>query len=128
MPTINKPDKKKKDFERKDTDMRKLRREAYNNSTWRKLRDTYMHQHPLCQDCLGKGKVTPAEDIHHDKSPFKNGEINYSLLLDYDNLVALCKDCHGTRHAKEQGHVSPEDVLKQLDELFDENKPDSYFE
>ena len=128
MPQINKLEKKKKTFERKETDMRKLRRDAYNNSTWRNLRNTYMRNHPICEDCLAKGKVTPAEDIHHKVSPFKNGEINYNLLLDYDNLVALCKNCHGIRHAKEQGHVSPEDVLKQLDALFDENISDEEIE
>lgn len=108
--------------------MRKLRQQAYQNTAWRKLRDTYMHQHPICEKCLKQGKITPATDVHHIRSPFQHGEINYNLLLDYDNLMALCKDCHGNIHAAQQGHISPEDVIRQLDELFDDNKPDSYFE
>lgn len=128
MPWIMKQKKKKTSSVRNETDMRKLRAEAYNNTAWRKMRDTYLHEHPLCEDCLAKGKVTPATDIHHIKSPFKNGEVSWGLLLNYENLAALCKECHGNRHAAEQGHISPEEVLKQLEDLLDENKPDSDFE
>lgn len=98
--------------------MRVLRQQAYQNRNWRKLRNDYIRLHPLCEDCLAKGKVKPAEDIHHKESPFKGGEINWGLLMDTDNLVALCKDCHGERHAKEQGHRSPEEILNALEELF----------
>ena len=128
MPTINKIQKKKPSSERKETDMRKLRAEAYNNTTWRKMRDTYMHEHPICEECLKKGKITPAEDIHHKRSPFSKGEVNYALLLDYDNLMAVCKECHGNIHAEQQGHINPEEVIKQLDALFDNNLSDKDIE
>lgn len=127
MPQINKPEKKPRP-ERKETDMRKLRQQAYQNTAWRKLRDTYMHQHPICQECLKQGKITPATDVHHIKSPFQHGEINYNLLLDYDNLMALCKDCHGNIHAAQQGHVSPEEVIRQLDDLFNQDIKDEDLE
>lgn len=128
MPTINKIPPKVKTNERKETDMRLLRQKAYQNTTWRKMRDCYLREHPLCDECLKKGKITPATDIHHIKSPFRNGEINYALLLDEDNLMSLCKECHGNIHAAQQGHISPEEILKQLDQLFDNNIPDSYFD
>ena len=128
MPQIQKIERKKKTYERKETDMRKLRQQAYQNKHWRKLRDTYMHSHPICEECLKQGKVTPAEDIHHIKSPFHHGEINYSPLLDPENLMALCKDCHGNIHASQQGHISPEEVLKQLDDLFNEEIKDEDLE
>lgn len=99
--------------------MRKLRQKAYRNKHWRKLRDTYLKEHPICADCLAKGIVTPATSVHHVKSPFKKGEINYNLLLDYNNLMSLCDECHGIRHAEEQGHKSNEKILKELDELFE---------
>lgn len=121
MPTINlnkKPTKEK--VERNQTENRKLRAKAYNNSTWRKMRDTYLKEHAVCQDCISKGKITPATDIHHIKSPFKDGEINYSLLLDYTNLVSLCKECHGNRHATEQGHKTAQLIIEELDKLFED--------
>lgn len=100
--------------------MRKLRQKAYQNRHWRKLRDTYLKEHPICEECLKHGKVTPAEDVHHIKSPFRGGEINYNMLLDYHNLESVCKDCHGEIHAAQQGHQSPEKILQALDELFQE--------
>lgn len=128
MPYINKLEKKKTSSERKETDMRELRRKAYNNTAWRKLRDLYMHEHPICEECLKKGKITAAEDVHHKRSPFRKGEINYGLLMDYDNLMAVCKECHGEIHAAQQGHISPEEIMKQLDALFDENIKDEDLE
>ena len=121
MPRINKIERKKKSqAPRKETDMRKLRQKAYQNRHWRKLRDTYLKEHPICEECLKHGKVTPAEDVHHIKSPFRGGEINYNMLLDYHNLESVCKDCHGEIHAAQQGHQSPEKILQALDELFQE--------
>ena len=120
MPQINKLERKKKSqAPRKETDMRKLRQKAYQNKHWRSLRDLYIKEHPVCADCLGKGKVTPATSIHHIKSPFKNGEVNMTLLLDYNNLVSLCTECHGIRHAEEQGHKSNEKIIEELDALME---------
>lgn len=125
MPYINSPKKIKKDNTRNEhTPMRELRRKAYNSTQWRNLRNTYIKQNPLCAECLRKGKVTPAEDIHHIKSPFKTGEINWHLLLDYDNLEGLCKSCHSEHHNKEQGFIPPQEIIKQLDMLMDNNTPD----
>ena len=125
MPQIQKIERKKKTYERKQTDMRALRAKCYSNSTWRKLRDTYMHSHPICEECLKQGKVTPAEDIHHKKSPFKGGEINYSLLLDPENLMALCKDCHAEHHNKERGIKTVQQTLEDLDILLSNNNEDN---
>ena len=119
MPTINKNQKKRNITQRKETDMRKLRQTAYQNKHWRKLRDTYLKEHPVCEECLKKGVVTAADDVHHIKSPFRGGEINYNLLLDYHNLESVCKECHGNIHAGQQGHRNPEEILKALDELFE---------
>lgn len=119
MPYLNKPPKKEKNTNHNNTDMRELRRKAYNNSSWRKTRDTYMKEHPICEECLKYGKVTPAEDIHHIKSPFKNGEINYTLLLDYTNLMALCKTCHAEIHNRQEGKQTVQDVLRTLADLLD---------
>ena len=121
MPTIQLTSKTKKETtknERNQTDARKLRQQAYNNTAWRKLRDTFLKEHAVCTDCIGKGRVTPAQDVHHIKSPFQNGSINYNLLLDYTNLVSLCKECHAARHNADQGHKSPEKIIEELDALF----------
>lgn len=128
MPTLKKNTPTKKSTNRQPTDMRRLRQKAYQSSEWKKLRDIYMKEHPVCEECLAKGKITPAVDIHHKESPFKNNEVNKSLLLDYNNLQALCKECHGDIHNRQQGRPTIQDVLRQLADLLDENIPDEYFD
>lgn len=118
MPYLNKPPKKEKTTYHSDTDMRQLRQSAYNTTAWRQTRETYLKQHPLCEDCLSKGKVTPATSVHHIKSPFKGGEINHHLLLDFDNLMAICHQCHGEHHAKEQGHKTTKEIINELERLM----------
>lgn len=122
MPTINRLQKKSRTSSgNTETEAKEIRRKAYNNTQWRKLREVYIREHALCEECLKKGKVTPAEDIHHKKSPFRDGAINYQLLLDYNNLEAVCKECHQHLHNAKEGYKSPEEVLRQLDALFDQD-------
>ena len=65
-----------------------------------KLRDWYMSLHPICADCMIEGRSVPATELHH-KRPFSTGkteEERMELLLNPDNLVALCSECHDKRH------------------------------
>lgn len=130
MPTLNlkKKTKKENNQRNENTTSREIRRKAYNNRDWRKLRDTYIKEHPLCEDCLDKGKVVPAEDVHHLKSPFTSGEINYGLLLDGTNLRALCKECHAARHNHTENKPTIQDVLRQLADLLDPTITDEQIE
>ena len=103
------------------SDNKKLRSVAYNNSQWRKLRDTYLREHAVCQKCISKGKITPATSVHHVKSPFKNGEINWNLLLDYTNLMSVCHECHAEIHNEQNGNRTISKIIEELDALFEEN-------
>ena len=127
-PTINKiPKRPKTNPEAIKTDRQKMRAKAYATPLWKKMRNTYMSEHPICEECLKRGKVTPAEDIHHIRSPFKGNEVNYDLLYGYENLMAVCKQCHQKIHnAKSQ--LTPEEILQQLDDLFNENIKDEDLE
>ena len=117
MPYINKIPKRKK-TERTDTDIRKLRQSAYQSTAWRKLRLKYLKEHPICEECLKKGKVTPSEDIHHKISPFKGGKVDYNLLVDENNLMSLCKQCHSTIHLNQSGIKSQKQIIEELDNLL----------
>jgi len=64
------------------------------NSTWRRIRDLFLKDNPLCAACLQSKLITAAEVVHHkDKNPKNN---------DYDNLIALCVDCHAKEHGKDK--------------------------
>ena len=56
---------------------------------------------PLCEVCLSRGIVTPAEDVHHDKSFITDAGVDYNLAYNIYNLISLCKKCHSEIHSKE---------------------------
>lgn len=55
---------------------------------WRKLRDTYIAEHPVCEHCGRR----PAQDVDHI-IPFDKG----GGRLDSNNLQALCRKCHNRK-------------------------------
>lgn len=65
---------------------------------WRPIRDRYIAQHPLCEDCLQYGlrPIGRSEEVHHIK-PLSKGGTNAA-----SNLRALCKSCH-SRHTAGEG-------------------------
>lgn len=120
MPTINKPPRKPKSTFHSETEMRELRRMAYNTTEWKKIRQTYLQKHPICEECLKEGRVNAGTiesplNVHHRKSPFINGTINYDLLYDDNNLETICAYHHGLEHTHA---TSPEQMIAILDELL----------
>ena len=55
---------------------------------WRKVRERYVQSHPLCEQCLKEGRMTPTEEVHHIKPVSQGGTHSSS------NLMSLCKSCH----------------------------------
>lgn len=64
---------------------------------WKKIRNKYIKNNPLCEQCLKKGRLTPAQEVHHIKPLSKGG------THDEKNLMALCSCCHSTITAREGG-------------------------
>ena len=128
MPTLNLTKKKERNYNVNTTDNRKLRQSFYNTTEWRKLRETYIKQNPICEECLNNGKVTPATSVHHKISPFKNGNGNKELFLDYNNLMSVCHLCHSIIHNREEGKTTIQDVLRQLADLLDPTITDEELE
>lgn len=60
---------------------------------WKRIRDRYAAEHPLCEECLTKDRYIATEEIHH-KLPLGQGGTH-----DRKNLIALCKECHARIHA-----------------------------
>ena len=95
MPTLFKHPKKRKIHPCSNSSSK-----LYNIPEYRKLRETHIMRHPLCEMCLQDGIITPVQDVHH-KRPFGwalNEEEQISLLLDPDNLISLCKKHHKEVH------------------------------
>ena len=99
MPTIYKIKKTKKphviDLKRKE------RQKIYQDVRWQRLRVAYLADHPLCEECLANGVTREAVDVHHVVSFMSaEGVERIELALNYDNLRALCKECHQAEHNK----------------------------
>ena len=60
---------------------------------WRKIRAAYVEAHPLCEDCLARGRYTPVAEVHH-VIPLDHGGTH-----DESNLRSLCKPCHSRQSA-----------------------------
>jgi 5-methylcytosine-specific restriction protein A len=71
----------------------------YNSKAWEKCRRlALIRDNNLCQDCLKKKKLTPAEMVHHIKELTEHPELGLVL----ENLESLCNPCHNMRHSGSQ--------------------------
>lgn len=70
----------------------------YNSKHWKKVRAAYLSEkNYICERC-----GAPANIVHH-KTYITPQNINDThVTLSFDNLEALCFDCHNKEHFKQQ--------------------------
>ena len=64
-------------------------------STWRKVRASYVREHPYCELCFSDGLMREVQEVHHKLPLSKGGTHSKS------NLISLCKSCHAKIHARD---------------------------
>lgn len=88
----------------------------YSSVVWQACRAAYLeHVGGLCEDCLARGIYTPAEIVHHITPLTPENIKDAHVALGFDNLRALCRECHARAHGAKQkrftldelGRVSP---------------------
>lgn len=66
----------------------------------------------LCERCLARGVVTPAEIVHHKIHLTPENVHDPNIALSWDNLEAVCRKCHAELHGKnpegKRWHVGPD--------------------
>ena len=62
---------------------------GYDNR-WTELSKRKRANDPLCERCLGEGKVTAASEVHHIEKIADRPD----LRLAWDNLMSVCHECH----------------------------------
>ena len=62
---------------------------------WKKIRGAFLSANPLCAICKTEGRLTPATVAHH-RVKIAEGGTN-----DWENMEALCQECHSRLHAKQ---------------------------
>ena len=71
----------------------------YKSKQWHECRSAYLsHVGGLCERCFKEGMIVPAKIVHH--KCYIDGENinNPSVTLSFDNLEALCQECHNREH------------------------------
>ncbi|MDR3591570.1 MAG: HNH endonuclease [Negativicutes bacterium] len=68
-------------------------------SKWQRYRKQYLQDHPLCISCECKGELTPANIVDHI-IPHKGDQ---TLFWSPSNHQSLCKRCHDSKTAREDG-------------------------
>ena len=79
-------------YEKHERDPKKNKR--YGRA-WKQIRTAFLSANPLCEICKKRGWITPADTVHHKKK-ISDGGTN-----DWNNLSALCHECHSRIHAKQ---------------------------
>lgn len=67
------------------------------DAAWLRLRDRYIAEHPLCEQCEAEGRITIAEQVDHIREFAGRDD---PLRLDWGNLRSLCERCHMTKTAR----------------------------
>ena len=78
---------------------REFAENLYNSKAWQHTRRDYIKSvGGLCERCMEKGIVKPAELVHH-KIPLDPSNIgDMEIALSWNNLQALCRECHAEVH------------------------------
>jgi len=72
----------------------------YGSRKWKKCRAKYKSLHPICERCEQAGIIKRTERIHHKTYLTPENYMNPDVSLNFDNLEALCFDCHQAEHFK----------------------------
>ena len=69
----------------------------YQSRKWRTLRALKLQKDPLCEECMRKGMLIPAQMVDHIIPINKDG-----APLDLNNLQSLCNHCHAVKTARDK--------------------------
>lgn len=79
--------------------MKDFAKAFYASGAWRSAREAaWKRAGGLCERCLEKGIITPAEIIHHRIALTPSNIHNPRITLSLDNLQAVCRKCHEEIH------------------------------
>jgi len=71
----------------------------YKSAKWQRVRKVVLDRsHGLCERCMERGEVRPADVVHHviPLSPENVGDP--AISLNPEKLMALCDECHTAVH------------------------------
>ena len=85
----------------------------YTSRAWRKCRAAVLADHGgLCQLCMAKGLIVPAEHVHHRIPITPDNLDDPRITLDSSNLMALCEECHQEQHRRKRWCCDPDGHIR----------------
>lgn len=81
----------------------------YSSGKWRSVRESYLKKvHWICEEC---GR--PASQVHHKEELTENDYfVNYEKCYGFENLKALCLDCHNKQPGHFAGHSNRQAIAE----------------
>ena len=77
-------------------------KQFYGSVAWQETRRAYKKSvGGLCERCLKKGLYNPAAIVHHKIYITPENLRDPHVALDWNNLEALCRECHEAEHQGE---------------------------
>ena len=71
----------------------------YKSRRWKATRSAYLRSvGGLCERCLRKGLYRPAVIVHHKVYITPQTIDNPDITLSWNNLEAVCRECHEDEH------------------------------
>jgi len=78
-------------------------KQFYSSKAWQDCRNGYARSVGyLCEDCLRRGIYKPGEIVHHKIEVTPMNITVPEVVLSWDNLRLLCRECHSREHDKRQ--------------------------
>ena len=82
---------------------RDFAKKFYRSRAWRNCQQAYVKQAGgLCERCLERGIIRAGEIVHHKNHVTHETITDPNVLLNPDNLMLLCRDCHALMHKPEK--------------------------
>ena len=79
--------------------MRSVPQSFYKGREWKRCQADYMTKvNHLCERCKREGKYVPAAIVHHKIHLTTENMKDPAIAYGFDNLEALCLDCHNKEH------------------------------
>ncbi len=90
----------------------------YKSKNWQRTRREYLKSVGcLCERCMKKGLHVPAVMVHHKTYITDANANDPTITLSWDNLEALCRDCHEREHSKRKARYRIIDDLGHIEIL-----------
>ena len=78
----------------------------YGTRAWADCRKAYRESvGGLCEECLKNGVIKPGEIVHHKIHVGPETLDKPEVLLSWDNLQLVCRDCHARLHGGKRWKV-----------------------